>query len=454
MALAAAGGAPPAYFQDPLQIAGIAMSGLALALVLLGLVRARRARLSKAFLLDSQGTPLKELVLDPRCTLTLAEATGNLPDGGPEAEARVSGYRVLSVPANNLRLILASRGRITPDHVHYAKFLMVSVQDRSEDVPMVPHAAAAPAGTIADAQVEGPDPAELQRLEEHLRSEASSLERERVRIQSWSKDLEGREEVLERAASEAEARTVALVTREAAVAAEDAKRRAEGRPPMEPAAESEPAPAETSVRIETNLAELEDERRILAEGQQSLRKRLIEVEYREEKVRTLDRELRGQVQDLRATVKALTADRDRLAADLETRQTAPKAPPSPAVQASTKGGVDWEQVEKDRKFLQKWALDLIAHEEAVRDRETALEKEAAKLSASRKKLEAERSHAKTAKEEEASFDIEAARKDIEKRIKILQEKALDLLQREEKLRKRNEELQAKEKKTSARAGPH
>jgi len=397
VALAAgAGGPPTAYFQDPLQIAGIAMSGIALALVALGLVRARRARLSKAFLLDSHGTPLKELVLDRRCSLTLKEATGKLPPERPEAEVNVSGYRVRSVPAGNLRLLLASRGRITPDHVHYAKFLMFSAEDRFDGAVVAEDSEPATSKALTG-QGEGgvaPGPAsagatpaplaqsaaqitnreqglaserDLRQLEEQLRSEASGLERERTRIQAWSKDLEAREEALEHAASDAESRAAAVSAREAAFAAKERERAdEERRSSAGPAPAADPAAmAETQGRREADAAELGEQRRNLE--------------------------------------------------------------------------VDKQQVTRDRKFLQRRVLDLLAREEAVREQELSAEAEAAKLAASRQELEAARAELQSEKAERPQFDLDEAKRDIEKRIKILQEKALDLLQREEKLRQRDEE---------------
>src|SRR5207245_1252764 len=121
-------------FSDWLVIAGLAISGVAIALVAYNLSRSRRGRLAKGFLLDPQGNLLKQIVFDPRCPVSLDEARKRLPTGGlsGDAEAELSGYRIKPVHSDALHLLMVFRGRSAPDHADYATFLMAGVEERFE----------------------------------------------------------------------------------------------------------------------------------------------------------------------------------------------------------------------------------------------------------------------------------------------------------------------------------
>ena len=122
-------------FSEWLVIVGLAISGVAIALVAYSLVTQRRGRLGKGFLLDSQGSPLKEIVFDPKCAVSLSEAKAKLPSGGlsGDEEAEVLGYRIKPIHAEKLHLILAYRGRSPPHHADYAAFLMGGVEERFDE---------------------------------------------------------------------------------------------------------------------------------------------------------------------------------------------------------------------------------------------------------------------------------------------------------------------------------
>ena len=122
-------------FSEWLVIVGLAISGVAIALVAYSLVTQRRGRLGKGFLLDSRGSPLKEIVFDPKCAVSLSEAKAKLPSGGlsGDEEAEVLGYRIKPIHAEKLHLILAYRGRSPPHHADYAAFLMGGVEERFDE---------------------------------------------------------------------------------------------------------------------------------------------------------------------------------------------------------------------------------------------------------------------------------------------------------------------------------
>ncbi|HVG36949.1 MAG TPA: hypothetical protein VNA10_04395, partial [Thermoplasmata archaeon] len=127
------------------------------------------------------------------------------------------------------------------------------------------------------------------------------------------------------------------------------------------------------------------------------------------------------------------------------------------------------EVNKNLRFLQKKALDVLDQEEKIRARvaasegqeksldtqaeilegkERALEADQAALDSKVAKLQAEidRLRGNIADAEKSGGPTTAAmeewKKDVENRVKIIQKKAMDLLDREEKLRKKEEELRA------------
>lgn len=156
-------------------------------------------------------------------------------------------------------------------------------------------------------------------------------------------------------------------------------------------------------------------------------------------------DLRAQLEAARAQhqadVKSLAMEREALRKELDAIAKAPRPAPAatpsaadPRIEAGRK------QNEADRKYLQKHALDLIAREEAIRDREMKVEEESEKLAATRGELDAMRAEIQAAKAAGPSPEEEAAKHELEMRMKILEQKSLDLLQREEKLRAREKRL--------------
>jgi len=236
-----------------LGIVGLALAGVAFAVVAFNVLKSRQGRIAKAFLLDSAGTPLKELVFDPRCPITLSEAQDHLPDRGlsDEAETETSGYRLTSLHADNLRLILAFRGRVPLEGPSFAKFLMVSVQDRFDEALVTRAAQVADSEQVATqreaALQEGEGRlapqqeaieketailnerarklseqkeyfdgkmAEVRRLGEHLQTSASEVGLERDRLEKWVEELGTREERVRQVESDSDRRLATLNERE------------------------------------------------------------------------------------------------------------------------------------------------------------------------------------------------------------------------------------------------
>ena len=152
----------------------------------------------------------------------------------------------------------------------------------------------------------------------------------------------------------------------------------------------------------------------------------------------------AELQELRTRFADVEAQRDR---NREEMGRIAQAPADATVAAERK------QLEKDRKMIQRRALDLLDREEKIRDRELALAEEHKRLEESRRETEGLLARIEAERRPEAGYDVEAVRREVDMRVKILQEKALDLLDREEKLRKREAELQGVDARPPAAAHP-
>jgi len=115
------------------------------------------------------------------------------------------------------------------------------------------------------------------------------------------------------------------------------------------------------------------------------------------------------------------------------------------------------EVARERKFLQRRAIELLDREDRVRDREVHVDereqdfaRREQELSSRQQDLERQRTLLAQAKPEPTGVRTEPdeAKRDIERRVKIIQQKALELLDREEKVRKRAAELEAMEARLS------
>ncbi len=133
----------------------------------------------------------------------------------------------------------------------------------------------------------------------------------------------------------------------------------------------------------------------------------------------------------------LQLEQERNRTEVE-RVAEPPAPP-PGTAPDLEAGR--QHFERDRRMLQRRALDLLDREERVREREMRVAGQEGNLERLRTENTTLRAELEAAKKAASpAFDVEAARREIEMRVKVLQLKALDLLDREEKLRKAQEEL--------------
>jgi len=142
-----------------------------------------------------------------------------------------------------------------------------------------------------------------------------------------------------------------------------------------------------------------------------------------------------------ATAKSqLEEERQRMRAEMERIARTPKAaagpPVDPKLEALRK------QTDTDRKYLQKYALDLIEREKKAQEIELMAEEMTDNLAEARKEVESLRAQLVEARvaNAEPTPEFQAQRREVDMRVKILQEKAMDLLSREEKLRTREQKI--------------
>jgi len=141
--------------------------------------------------------------------------------------------------------------------------------------------------------------------------------------------------------------------------------------------------------------------------------------------------------------RELEAERGRMRAETQTIAQPAKIPLTPAPpQVDPKVDAMRAQTEKDRKYLQKYALDLLAREEKAQQLELASEAVHEKLVAAEKEIESLRVKLAEAitQASKPTPEMDAQRRELDMRVRILQDKAMDLLAREEKLRERETKL--------------
>ena len=268
-----------------LAILALAITGVAVAFVVYNLSHFRRGRLAKAILLDPGGTPLKELVFDPQCPVSVNEAQAKLPGRGVSGEEEVesSGYRIKAVHAENLHLILVFRGRSAPDHADYATFLMLGVEERFNEARQ----------------------AQFETLQRSLDSRAAAADERDAKAGERDRTIDSRE-------AGVTPRERELAEREAAIAAR------------------ERVVQEHSSRTDGRARELEDKAKGLHSGEAALTQRERDLENArgslgperkafDERVARFDEESRRRRDALDAEARSLAEERETFEASREER---------------------------------------------------------------------------------------------------------------------------------------
>ena len=428
-----------------------------------------RAQLKKIYVLNEMGDMDGEYVLDPDCPIDYNDFLKVLPDEGiGDREALFVGeYVFTAFQSGKFVFVLLSRGQLAPEDMDWTATLLTAADA---------HLAAEAKGAAAQRPAEAAKPApELENALTERQNQLDVREKELARLEVQLKadeaNLNGRGEELARQKERLTTLADYVAQMQQGVAAGVARARHSLEMTEQLAASAAENHDLADTKALTNLrAQFEDERKALLVARDEL-----ETKYREtsDKVRQLEQQSKDAAEAVakeRADTAAREAEAERLRVAIEGRvqelsqRFAAMAkerilnshkPPAPSGAAPPAAMADLEtakaELAKERKFLQRRAIEMLDREEKVRGREMALdgrEAAAAKHEQDLGAREAALSKVVSAPPIPAGAESEEARKDIERRVKIIQQKALELLDREEKLRKRAAELQALEARLS------
>ncbi len=427
-----------------------------------------RAQLKKVYVLNETGEMAGEYVLDADCPIDYNDFLKVLPDAGiGDREALFVGeYVFTAFQSGKSVFVLLSRGHLSSEDMDWTATLL-SAADA--------HLAA---GSGAAAFVRPPEPAkpnaELERQmaerENRVTSREKDLAKLEVELKASEANLKGRAEELDRQKGHLAA-LADYVTQIQGTVASGVNR---ARQSLEMAEQLATASADTARAVDVQAiadlrAQFDAERKALLVAKDEL-----EGKYRDATEQT--RQLQGKMDEAERTLQqertdtaAREAEAERLRAAIESRvqelsqrfasmakerlvnshkpgDTSPAAAPAGPELETTKA-----ELAKERKFLQRRAIEMLDREEKVRGRETTLDEREAVLTKREQDIAAREANlTKVVAPAPLPPGTEEARLDIERRVKIIQQKALELLDREERLRKRAAELQALESRLSGK----
>ncbi len=428
-----------------------------------------RAQLKKIYVLNGAGDMTGEYVLDPECPIDYNDFLKVLPDEGvgDRGTLFVGEYVFTAFQSGKFVFVLLSRGQLAPEDIDWTGTLLMAADT---------HLAAEAKGAAPRAP-EAPPTGEAEKAIADREARLDARERElaklEVQLKADEANQRGRGDELER--QKAHLTTLAdYVTQMQAQVASGVNRARQSLEMTEQLAAS--GAADRTQTDAKALAELrqqfEDERKALL-----LAKDDLEGKYREasERIVQLESQSADAIASLereRADAAAREGEAERLRLAIETRvqelsqrfaamakerlvnsHKPGEATTAPATSALQEIEAAKAELTKERKFLQRRAIELLDREEKLRGREITLdEREAAAVKREQELANREASLAKAipAAPTSASAEADEARRDIERRIKIIQQKALELLDREEKLRKRAAELEALEARLSGK----
>jgi hypothetical protein len=456
-------------------VSGIVMRGLSpsLATVLMAAPSRKtvRALLKKIYVLDERGDMTGEYVLDADCPIDYSDFLKVLPPEGigDRDSLFVGEYVFTAFASRKFVFVLLSRGHLAPEDMDWTALILTAA-----DSHLAPATARPPTPRSAESKPE------IERAvadrEARLAAQEKGLAEQEAKLRAESANLQGRQEELNRqkvqltALADYTARmqdSVAQGVNRAAKTLERAGEVAADRP-----AESKGG-AESKAVIDARQS-FDLERKALLKEKEGL-----EARHRDAtaQIARLEKETKDAIAALekeRATAASKSAEEAKTRHEIEgrvaeltqrfaevakERLAASNRPPaeSDEVRRATEG--EKAELARERKFLQRRAIELLDREERVRDRESKADEREHEL--------ARRVDDLTAREQDVArqttvlaqtkppiiagrVEADEAKKDIERRVKIIQQKALELLDREEKLRKRAAELEAMEARLSGR----
>lgn len=457
-------------------LSGILMRGISPALlsVLMAapLKKVARAQLKKIYVLGDRGEMVGEYVLDPDCPIDYNDFLKILPDEGigDRDSVFVGEYVFTAFQAGKVVFVILSRGQLTREDFDWTALLLTAADSHLAQVSAGRPAAARP--------TESPPGSEKGKGEREARLDArdKSLAELEARLKADEANLAGRQEELKRqkerlaAFADYSAQMQEGVTNGVA----RALKTLEMTESIAATARTDSTKAESKASLDARQ-QVEQERKALIAAKADLETRFQEATTR---IAQLEKETREAVETLeleRANATTRGAEEERVRREIETRvadlsqhfsamaKERLVASHRPAGEASdeVKKAHEGEKAElaREKKFLQRRAIELLDREERVRDRGAKLDDREHELARREEGFTARERDLERSKTLLAQFkppvsavvsETDGAKKDIDRRVKIIQQKALELLDREEKLRKRAADLQALESRLTGR----
>ncbi len=445
-------------------------AGLGAVLLAAPLKKVARAQLKKIYVLNEMGDMAGEYVLDPECPIDFNDFLHVLPEEGvgDRETLFVGEYVFTTFQSGKFVFVLLSRGQLAPEDIDWTALLLTAADSHLATAAKGPPAGPKPAEGKASADAE----AALAEREGRVAAKEKDLTKLEAQLQADAANLKGRAEELERQ----KARLTALAHYGSQMQQSVSKGVARALQTLE-MAEQIAAAGKTNVTqaeaagIADARKQFEDERQALLVAKDDLEKRYRDASRRIQELEVKERQATEALERDRQDYAKREAEAEKMRVAIEARvqelsvrfaQMAKERlmnshkPATPGGEPAPGSAPEIEAVRaeltKERKFLQRRAIELLDREERLRDveaklaeREAATTKREQEVAARAADLEKARAAAPV-----PAVAAEEARRDIERRVKIIQQKAVELLDREEKLRKRAEELEALEARLSGK----
>ncbi len=425
-----------------------------------------RAQLKKVYVLNELGEMAGEYVLDADCPIDYNDFLKVLPDSGiGDREALFVGeYVFTAFQSGKSVFVLLSRGHLSPEDMDWTATLLTAADAHL----------AAETGTSG--AVRPPEPAkpspDLERefadREGRLANREKDLATLEVQLKASEANLKGRAEELDRQKQHltALADYVAQIEGHVASGVNRARQSLQMAEELTATSSQNQRAADTQALSDLRTQfeaerkallvardELEGKYREATEQARQLQAKIVDAEKAvlQERADTAARE--AEAERLRSTIEARVQELTQRFATMAKERIVSSHKPSDAAPAAVAPELDTAKADlaKERKFLQRRAIEMLDREEKVRGREMASDEREATLTKREQDLATRQANlAKAMAPPPVAAGTDEARKDIERRVKIIQQKALELLDREERLRKRAAELQALETRLSGK----
>jgi len=430
-----------------------------------------RPQLKKIYVLDESGEMAGEYILDSDCPIDYNDFLKVLPDEGigDRDSLFVGEYVFTAFQSGKFVFVLLSRGQLASDDVNWTALLLTAADSHLAPIASRPAPARAPEPkpdlekglAERDARLQAKEKS-LAELEAKLKADAANLsgrreelDRQKVRLAALADYSTQLQDAVSKGATRS-AKTLEIAEQLAASSNEESKKAgSKASSDARQAFDQErkaliAAKTELETRYQeasTRIAQLEKEAK---ESIAFLEKERAEAAARVTEEDKTRREIESRVADLSQRFTSMAKE----------RLVASHRPPG-EVSEEVRKAMEGEKAElaRERKFLQRRAIELLDREERVRDREARVDERDREfgrreqdLASREQDLDRQRTLLAQAKPQapEVRAEPDEAKKDIERRVKIIQQKALELLDREEKLRRRAAELEAMEARLSGR----